>query len=78
MTTIRINAGVVLTFDGTVLECFYSAQSYRARVGTLHDVQIESDRKGKHWLHVNANRQPGVSLPGAQLLAFTDQVSSGE
>ena len=74
MTIIKLNAGAILAFDGTVVEHFSGAVSKRAHVGTLHDVQIETDRKGKHWLRINSNLQPGENLPGGQLLTFDENV----
>jgi len=76
MTTIQLNAGAILAFDGKIIEYFYGAASRRAHVGTLHDVQLETDRKGKHWLHINSNPQPGESLPGSQLLVIEEKVFS--
>ena len=75
MATIKLNAGAILAFDGKIIEHFSGATSKRAHVGTLHDVQIETDRKGKHWLHINANPQgPTDSLPGGQLIFFDEAV----
>ena len=74
MTTIKLNAGASLAFDGKIIEYFYGAASRRTHVGTLHDVQLETDRKGKHWLHINANLQPGENIPGSQLLVIEDKV----
>jgi hypothetical protein len=74
MTTIKLNAGAILAFDGKVIEHFYGAVSKRAHVGTLHDVQIETDRKGKHWLRINSNPEPGDNLPGGQLIYLDEKV----
>ena len=73
MTTIKLNPGAILDFDGKVIEHFSGATSKRAHVGTLHDIQIETDRKG-HWLRINANPQAGESLPGGQLILFDEAV----
>jgi hypothetical protein len=74
MTTIKLNAGAILAFDGKVVEHFYGAVSKRAHVGTLHDVQIETDRKGKHLLHINSNPEPTDSVPGGQLIYIDEKV----
>lgn len=75
MTTIRLNPGALLVFDGQVFEHFYGADSKRAHVGTLRELHLETD-KGKHYLRVNANPQPGENIPGAQLILFDEKVSA--
>ena len=74
MTTIKLNAGAILAFDGKVVEHFYGAVSKRAHIGTLHDVHIETDQKGRHLLHINSNPEPTDSVPGAQLIYIDESV----
>ena len=74
MATIKLNDGAILAFDGKVIEHFYGAASKRAHVGTLHDVQVETDRKEKYRLHINSNPEPSDNIPGAQLIYFDEKV----
>lgn len=75
MTTIRLNAGAVVNFDGNVLEHFFGAESKRIHVGAIHDLKIETDRKGMHWLNINTNPEPDDVVPGAQSILFTDALA---
>ena len=68
MTAIKLDDRSILAFDGTIIERFYGATSYRAHVGALHDIQVETDRKGKHWLVMDKE------LSGGQLFQVEEQV----
>jgi hypothetical protein len=75
MTTIRLSAGAILAFDGTVVEFFWATQSQRAHVGAINRIQVDTDRKGKHGLNIVANLRPGENMAGAFLSdTFDDQV----
>jgi len=75
MITIRLNAGAMLVFDGSVLEHFFGAESKRVHVGAIHDLNTETDRQGRHWLNIYANSEPDDDVPGAQAILFTDQIA---
>ncbi len=64
MTTIKLSEdGTVLTFDGNVLEVFYSGDSdHRIHVTWLERIEIKTDRKGKHSISRSRKRQTRLIL----------------
>ena len=45
---------LVLAFDGTVLEVFRHSSSERVHVSLIDNLELKTDKKGKHTLDINA------------------------
>ena len=46
------NLDQILTFDGEVLEVFYSTKSTRVHIGHIQNIEVATDSKGKQELHI--------------------------
>ena len=68
MTTIKLDNRSLLSFDGTTVEFFHGGDSRRAHIGAMSNIQIETDKKGKHWLSIDKEMESG------QLFNISDQV----
>ena len=64
MVTIKLSKDLpkVLSFDGAVLELFQDISSRRIHVSLLGNMQLSTDKKGKHTLEIDAVANGGLDV----------------